>query len=546
MFMGFDIDSRAVEVTMLSLYLKILEGETRTTLGQNRSLFPAETFLPDLTNNIKCGNSLIGPDFYTGEQLAMIGETVVNQKVNAFNWEGEFNSVIASGGFHAVLGNPPYVLLQDELRDDAQLAYFRSKYRAASYKVDLYHLFVERGIRLTCPGGRCAMITPANFLTNKYLAPLRRLILDETRISHIFVIDGGVFKDASVDNAIFIVVAGEKTNTSWPLVHVVPEDGQFRKVSEISIRVASHDKESLFTGSGKSSRMWEKVLKASVRLGQIADVNFGKQLRDRKKFVRDVIDVTSRKIPKTHKRCYTGRDVERYHLTWGGLACLNSTIAQRGGCWDDEKRNAKNKIVTRQIGAFPIFALDSRGYQCLNTMFMINVHPPYDRYLILGILNSHLTKAFWLDKFFDQRRTFPKIKGGFLEQLPIYGKAEPDKTTEKKVKQISQLARALVELYSQIGTTKSEQHRKVLQRQIDAAEQNINRTLYELYELEPVEIAKIETLVKALGSIVEAADDGIVDVSLHTTAKSIPETKKTIKRKRTRSGTKEQSGLLFD
>src|ERR1019366_2065735 len=81
---GVDIDFRAVEVTMLSLYLKILEGETRTTLGQNRSLFPAETFLPDLTNNIKCGNSLIGPDFYSGEQLAMIGTPVVVEKVNAF------------------------------------------------------------------------------------------------------------------------------------------------------------------------------------------------------------------------------------------------------------------------------------------------------------------------------------------------------------------------------------------------------------------------------------------------------------------------------
>jgi type I restriction-modification system DNA methylase subunit len=542
---GVDIDFRAVEVTMLSLYLKILEGETRTTLGQNRSLFPAETFLPDLTNNIKCGNSLIGQDFYAGEQLEMIGAPVVVERVNAFDWEAEFKSILADGGFHAVLGNPPYVLLQDDLRDDTQLDYFRSKYRVASYKIDLYHLFVERGIRLTRTGGRCAMITPANFLTNKYLVHLRRLLLDETNIGHILVIDGGVFKNVSVDNAIFVVVVGEKTSSSWPLVHAIPDDDQFRKVSEISVRVAAHDKESLFTGSGKSSKLWEKILKRSLRLGQLADVNFGKQLRDRREFHRDVIDVATRKIPKTHMRCYTGKDVGRYRLTWGALACLDDTIAQRGGCWDDGRQNAKNKIVTRQIGAFPIFALDSRGYQCLNTMFMINVHPPYDRYFILGTLNSHLIKAFWLDKFFDQRRTFPKIKGGFLEQLPIYEQPEPDKATERKVKQTSQLAKALVKMYGQIGTKKSERHHKLLQRQINAAEQTINRMLYELYELDPGEVAKIEALAMRPGSNVETCDDGLIDVTLHKAAKTIPETKKIIKRKRVRSVVKEQSGLLF-
>ena len=41
---GLDLDYQAVEVTMLSLYLKILEGETRTTFGQQRGLFPKETF----------------------------------------------------------------------------------------------------------------------------------------------------------------------------------------------------------------------------------------------------------------------------------------------------------------------------------------------------------------------------------------------------------------------------------------------------------------------------------------------------------------------
>ena len=61
---GVDIDPQAVEVTKLSLLLKVLEGENEGSLGQQMAFFQ-ERALPDLDSNIKCGNSLIGPDFYT-------------------------------------------------------------------------------------------------------------------------------------------------------------------------------------------------------------------------------------------------------------------------------------------------------------------------------------------------------------------------------------------------------------------------------------------------------------------------------------------------
>ena len=60
---GVDIDSQAVEVTKLSLLLKVLEGENEQSLAQQMTLWH-ERALPDLENNIKCGNSLIGTDYY--------------------------------------------------------------------------------------------------------------------------------------------------------------------------------------------------------------------------------------------------------------------------------------------------------------------------------------------------------------------------------------------------------------------------------------------------------------------------------------------------
>ena len=67
---GVDLDAAAVEVTQLSLYLKMLENENRTTLHRQRELLADETdipLLPPLQDNIKCGNSLIASDFLEGE-----------------------------------------------------------------------------------------------------------------------------------------------------------------------------------------------------------------------------------------------------------------------------------------------------------------------------------------------------------------------------------------------------------------------------------------------------------------------------------------------
>ena len=68
---GVDIDPQAVEVTKLSLLLKVLEGESNQSLVAQLSLFK-ERALPDLDHNIKCGNSLIDSDFYDIVQMSFL------------------------------------------------------------------------------------------------------------------------------------------------------------------------------------------------------------------------------------------------------------------------------------------------------------------------------------------------------------------------------------------------------------------------------------------------------------------------------------------
>jgi hypothetical protein len=82
---GVDIDPQAVEITMMSLSLKALEGE-------RSQLPPKQHLLPELKYNIMCGNSLIGPDIYDQGVLFADEE---RDRINAFDWY--FVPVGASG-----------------------------------------------------------------------------------------------------------------------------------------------------------------------------------------------------------------------------------------------------------------------------------------------------------------------------------------------------------------------------------------------------------------------------------------------------------------
>lgn len=147
---GVDLDQQAVEVTKLSLLLKVLEGETaETTSGQMAMLH--ERVLPDLGNNIKWGNSLIGPDYYLGKQMSFLDDEET-YKVRVFDWGSKtegFGAIMAAGGFDAVIGNPPYGA---ELNQE-NIEYLTSKYQLQNYQLDTYLLFVEQSLSLLLGGG---------------------------------------------------------------------------------------------------------------------------------------------------------------------------------------------------------------------------------------------------------------------------------------------------------------------------------------------------------------------------------------------------------
>ncbi|MCX7425726.1 MAG: Eco57I restriction-modification methylase domain-containing protein [Planctomycetia bacterium] len=180
---GVDIDAQAVEVTKLSLLLKVLEGETDQTVTEQQRLFH-DRALPNLSDNVKCGNSLIGPDYFTGKLILDPNE---RRRVNPLDWKQGFPEVMKTGGFDCVIGNPPYIRIQT-MKEWAPLEVevYKELYRAArGGNYDIYVVFLERGLQLLNAGGRLGFICPHKFFNAKYGEPIRSVIADGRHLSHV-------------------------------------------------------------------------------------------------------------------------------------------------------------------------------------------------------------------------------------------------------------------------------------------------------------------------------------------------------------------------
>lgn len=205
---GVDIDEQAVEVTKLSLMLKMLEGEY--------GIIPGRSILPLLDRNIKCGNSLISGD--TLELKKYFGDDWY--KVKPFNWDKEFRKIIVDeGGFEVVIGNPPYVKARDYDKDkEIYRTYLNNSNKYGTlYKMwDLYIPFVEKGTKLLKRDGVFGMIVPDTIEKSDYALLLREYLVNKLFVYQIdFFPDSRIFlsqnKVVGIKNIIIFVKKTRKT-----------------------------------------------------------------------------------------------------------------------------------------------------------------------------------------------------------------------------------------------------------------------------------------------------------------------------------------------
>jgi len=267
---GVDIDPQAVEVTKLSLLLKVLEGESEETLGKNLRLFH-ERALPDLGENIRCGNSLIGPDFYDSEQLSLI-DPEERYQINAFDWRVEFPEIMGAGGFDAVVGNPPYIrvsVVPEVLRPYLYKAY------DIAHRFDIYVAFVEKGFDLLNDSGLMGFILPNKFMTSEYGEPLRARLAEQAAVSRVVDFqDHQVFRGATTYTCLLFLSKTPSMKVDYLEASGSPEASEVSVARRISVASSDLSKEPWCFLDRVSAELLKK-LRALPTLGDLCHIQRG-------------------------------------------------------------------------------------------------------------------------------------------------------------------------------------------------------------------------------------------------------------------------------
>ncbi len=204
---GLDVDLYAVEITKLSLLLKVLENESNEIVNKQMKLFKQQA-LPNLEKNVLCGNTLI--DYSIRQKL---NRTEI-RKIRPFDWRtGGFGHILDSGGFDVVIGNPPYVRVQR--MDKKQRDYFAKNYSTPTRTYDIYLLFVEIGLgQLLSKNGLMSFIMPHKFFTGISGENLRNYISIKKAVREIIHFGTNQVFDGPTTYTCILTLSGRHNNTS--------------------------------------------------------------------------------------------------------------------------------------------------------------------------------------------------------------------------------------------------------------------------------------------------------------------------------------------
>lgn len=532
---GVDIDPQAVEVTKLSLLLKVLEGESQQSLDNQLRLFH-ERALPDLADNIKCGNSLIGPDFYDNQQMTLLDDEE-RIRINAFDWHAEFPEIMGprpdpQRGFDAVIGNPPYIRMEafKELK-----AYLRERYSVHDERTDLYVYFIQREHGLLRTGGRFGMIVSNKFLRANYGRKTRELLSKTATISRIVDFAGlSVFHGATVRTLVLLTSKG--SGHTGALYSPPPGEEDFRAiasgtktVSEVSDAIAYRIPAESLSAEGwrlnrlEHARILIHLNEGSTRLvdymeGRICrgivsgltdafvmDGNTRRAILDQNPLAEEIIrpflqgrDIRRYRIEYSDEfLAYTfhGIDISQYPAVVEHLRPFRERLEKRATRqeWYELQQPQfaykalleQPKIVFPDIATTCRFALDQGAHFAANTVYFL----PTDDHNLLGLLNSRLGQFYFIQTcaaLEGPGASYLRFFGQYLEEFPV-------RMTEHAARAgiVDQVERA-IRLQEEVAATKTPTGRTALQRQIKATDAAIDRLVYELYGLTDSEIAIVE------------------------------------------------------
>ena len=385
-----------------------------------------------------------------------------------------------SDGFDIIIGNPPYVQLQNNGGKLAKL-YEGQGFKTFARTGDIYCLFYEKAHQLLKQGGICNFITSNKWMRAGYGQATRKFFLKHT--NPLILIDFAgikVFETATVDVNILLYVKEKPTFNTWGCTI---KDNELKK---LSLYVRQHGGKTTFS----SDESWvilseiEQRIKAKIEaIGTPLkewniSINYGIKTGFNDAFIingekRAELIAQDPKSAEIIRPILRGRDIKRYgyefadlyiittfpslkidielypavkqHLLSFGYDRLKQT-GEKGarkktnnkwfetqdsiGYWEDFY---KQKIVWLELTDKPKFTIDMKDHFSLAGTFLLTTD--FGIYTILATLNSKLIE--WLfDGMCNSSGTGTnQWKKFVVERIPI-PKTSIDK--EEEIKQLIQ------------------------------------------------------------------------------------------------------------
>ena len=507
---GVDIDSQAVEVTKLSLLLKVLEGETQQVVERDW-IKERQRILPDLGNNIQCGNSLIGPDFYDQPNLPEMDDET-RYRINVFDWHEAFPEVFEQGGFDCVVGNPPYDVLEKERGKSSWphslLASYSKKSEllsgALGGKLNLFRFFLTRCTQLASSSGNFGMIVPLSIIADVSCARTRSSLLSDLKkvTADCFpqkdIKARRIFKDAKLST---VVITGSRTKTrnfdSELILRIYPgksfkephifnrirlKELKFIDKKNLPIPVCSEHSWSLLTKihAQPITTMAGKSPDLIITRGEINQTTYRNH-------------ITTNQLDS---RLMKGVEIARF--------AINTELSQGHQEWLNESgylaaKKPREDTNCQRIATQRITGMDEY-WRIVSTL----VTPPayfadstnsirlskssqYNLYFFLGILNSRLIQ--WCFKAFSSNNN---VATNELDLLPIRTIDFKKPTDVEQHDKMVGLVERILTLNENKASEKNPEKLRHIVADIQRTDRQIDRLVYDLYELSEEEIQIVE------------------------------------------------------
>lgn len=446
-----------------------------------------------------------------------------------FLWHLFFQDVFEQGGFDIVIANPPYISVEKFSRTSFQ-EQWKAQYRTYASRGDIYCFFYERGINLLKGNGTLCFISSNKFMRAGYGEGLRKLLASQTLKTVIDFCELPVFA-AATDPAIVLLRKEAPPQDHQLLTAVIKEQSEiYRLVPAFAQRGALRPQSFLkpegWTIEGQDGlALLEKLRSKGTPLEKYVGGRFyyGIKTGLNEAFVidqatRDRLIKEDPKSAELIRKWIRGKDITRWRSEWNGwyailfpygfhaelknypailrhLSRFEKELKARGQCqtsrggkdegqhhWLELDNNPKPeyldafnkpKIIFADIGKHLKACFDESGLVCGNTAYII----PEASEALLAVLLSKVVD--WYSRMTFQGLGDPWAGGRLryihqnMAHIPI------PEINDEQIEKLETLGRNAA---NSAGA------------QLNDIESKIDHVVYNLFELSPDEIAKIERI----------------------------------------------------